>query len=461
MSSNPKAVRPSMWKELLKSRSALLGIAILAVLAFLTVYSFVALPANFSYTWQNPDAWILYPVDAPPQWISVFGASTAPSINQSLSQWAQQTYSAGGTNFSLYTASATIKWSSKAFPQEIAFVPVYEGTPSAITMTWTKPQGGSIAVSLAEPASGQAYEAQSSDFVTAASQYLVNQTGTYQTQLTRQQVVSTFFGQPGSGILSSSPLQGSYTVSVQVLSSTPVKMSSSPLVIIGTSYGLMGTDSEGRPIDLGLLAGLPNALEVGFLVAIISVVVGIVFGGLSGYLGAKKDSIMQWVALVILAMPALPFLVVISFTTRLSLLLEVLLISALTWPFYAIIARTVALSVKSQTFVEADKAMGVPTYRVFSSHFMPRLIPVTVAYTVLGIPGGILLAETLYFIGVGPVNLVTWGGILDTAFVSQAAVFGFWWWVVFPGLMIIVSAIPFVLLGFALERIIAPRVSAK
>ncbi len=450
-----------MWKELLKSRSALLGIAILAVLAILTVYSFVALPSNFSLTWQNGEAWELYPVDAPPQWVSLFGVNTAATVTTNLTGWTSQTYSVGGSNFSVYSASTTIKWSSKAFPQEVAFVPTYSGAPSTITLTWTKPQGGSITVSLAEPASGEAYEAQSPDFVSGASQYILNQTGEYQTQLSKGQVISTFFGQPGPGILSSSPAQGTYSLSVQVLSSGAVTMSGSPFVIVGTSYGLMGTDSQGRPIDLGLLAGLPNALEVGFLVSIISVVVGIVFGGLSGYFGARKDSLMQWVALVILAMPALPFLVVISFTTRLSILVEVLLIAALSWPFYAIIARTVALSVKSQTFVEADKAMGVPSYRVFASHFMPRLVPVTVAYTVLGIPGGILLAETLSFIGVGPVNLVTWGGILDAAFVSQAAVFGFWWWVVFPGLMIIISALPFVMLGFALERIIAPRVSAK
>ncbi len=461
MTSQTKRVRPSLVKELAKSKSALVGVAILLVLGGLTVYSVAALPSSFSQRWQNGDAWVLYPVDAPPQWVTAFGYPEAPTVNVSLSHWTEQTISVGTENLTEYYASVSFKWSSKVFPQNIAFVPVFQGSPSAITVTWTKPGGGSIDVSVSSPASGAAYEAQSPSLVSATTQYLLNQTGQYDTQPTGQQVVSAFFGQPGPNILSSSTLKGTYQASVQVLASSPVKMSKSLVVVIGTSYGLMGTDNLGRPIDLGLLAGLPNALEVGFLVAIISVIVGIVFGGLSGYFGAKKDEVMQWVALVILAMPALPFLVVISFTTRLNLWVEVLLISALSWPFYAIIARTVALSVKSQTFVEADKAMGVPSYRVFSSHFMPRLIPVTVAYTVLGIPGGILLAETLYFIGIGPANLVTWGGILDSAFASEAAVFGFWWWVIFPGLMIIISAIPFVLLGFALERIIAPRVSTK
>ncbi len=169
---------------------------------------------------------------------------------------------------------------------------------------------------------------------------------------------------------------------------------------------------------------------------------------------------MQWTTIVFLALPALNFLVVISYTTTLSLIEEGLLIAFLSWPFYAIIARTVALSIKSQTYIQADKAMGIPAYRTFFTHFMPRLVPVSIVYTVLGI-AGILLAETLGFLGIQPPNLVTWGLILDSAFYNEAALYGWWWWVLFPGIMIVISAIPFVLMGFSIEKIIAPRVSNK
>jgi len=191
------------------------------------------------------------------------------------------------------------------------------------------------------------------------------------------------------------------------------------------------------------------------------VVGGVIFGGLSGYLGGRKDGVMQWITIVFLALPALNFLVVLSYSTTLTLLEEGLLISFLSWPFFSIIARTVALSIKSQTYIQADKAMGIPAYRSFFAHFMPRLIPVTIAYTVLGIPAGILLAETLGFLGIQPPNLITWGSILDSAFYNEAALYGWWWWVIFPGAMIVISAIPFVLMGFSLEKVIAPRVSNK
>jgi peptide/nickel transport system permease protein len=462
MSKPRKAARPSLIRLLLRSKMGLIGVVIILILATLTLYSIFALPTNLPQQWNNGDAWILYPINAPPAWVSIFGANVAPTLDMSLSNWSTQTYPVGNFTYYIYTAQLGFTWSTSVLPQNIAFIPSFQGNASSVSMTWTKPGGASIPITLANPEPSSAYEAQSPSLSQAASNYILTNTKQYYSQLSKGQVVSAFFGAPGASILNSTAQSGKYSVSVQVLATTKLNMSSSTFDIVGTSYGLMGTDYQGKPIDLGMLAGLPNALEVGFFVAVVSTVSGIIFGGLSGYLGGRKDSIMQWVTLVVLAMPVINFLVVMSFVVgRLSIAIEVSLIAALSWPFFAIIARTVALSIRSQTFVEADKAMGVPAYKVFFSHFMPRLVPVTVAYTVLGIPAGILLAEGLSFIGIVPPNIITWGGILDDAFVNQAAVFGYWWWVVFPGLMIILSAVPFVMIGFALERIIAPRVAAK
>lgn len=457
-----KTKRPSIIKQLLKSKMGIVGLAMLAILAFLTIYSLVALSPNLPIQWDNGNAWVLNPSAAPPSWVSTFGTNNAPTMDLSFGSWSTQTINGGNLTYYIYSAALSFKWSSNEYPQNIAFVPEFQGNASTDQITWTKPEGSqNLVISISTPTSGRAYESTNPAIGGAATQYLLTQTSNYYSQPSIPVVVKGFFGSPGKAILNSSVLQGTYQVTAQVISLEPLKLTGSEVVVIGNSYGTMGTDYAGKPIDLGLLAGLPNALEIGFLVAIVAVIWGIIFGGISGYFGGKRDNLMQWVSLVVLAMPVLPFLVVMSFTTRLSILIEVLLIAALSWPFYAIIARTVALSIKSQTFVEADKAMGIPAYRVFFSHFMPRLIPVTVAYTVLGIPAGILLAETLSFLGIVPGNLITWGGILSDAFFYHAALFGWWWWVVFPGLMIVVAAVPFVLIGFALEKIIAPRVAAK
>ena len=234
--------------------------------------------------------------------------------------------------------------------------------------------------------------------------------------------MAALFNQDGPGILTGSVLTGTYHVRVDLVSASSVTISHNTLLSVnGKSYGIMGTDLYGRPIQLGILLGLPWALELGALTSIVAVLFGVIFGGISGFVGGTKDGLMQWGTLVFLALPALPFLIAISYSVTLNLALEALLIAALSWPFYAIIARSVAISVRSQTYVEADRAMGISSIRTFFTHFMPRLTPVTIAYTALGIPAGILLAQTLAFIGIQPPNIVTWGGLLDDAFVSTGS----------------------------------------
>lgn len=456
----------SIWrvtaKQFLHSKSGIAGLVMIAIILLFTVYSVATVPSDIALKWQNPQAWEGNPISAAPAWVSLLGAKTSPSLLGSLGSWKSTNFTAGATHVYEYNSNMNFSWSSSAEPQDVLFVPVYEGNAVSATISWTKPGGKPISIQISQIESGTEYDANSADLKNALSQFIVTQTGQYVPSLSKSQTVAALFNKNGKKLLSGPVDTGSYSVSVQFLSTSPLNFTSdSRLNIIGTSYGSMGTDYYGRPIDLGLLAGLPNALEVGVITSVIAVVGGVIFGGLSGYFGGRKDNVMQWATIVFLALPALNFLVVISYSTTLTLLEEGLLISFLSWPFFAIIARTVALSIKSQTYIEADRAMGIPAYRTFFSHFMPRLIPVSIAYTVLGIPAGILLAETLGFLGIQPPNLITWGSILDSAFYNEAALYGWWWWVVFPGMMIVLTAVPFVLMGFSLEKIIAPRVSNK
>jgi peptide/nickel transport system permease protein len=315
---------------------------------------------------------------------------------------------------------------------------------------------------IANPITAEQYGIDDPSLSPWVIQFVTAQTGNQLSSITIPQEMSALFNQDGSGLLTNPVLQGTYSARIDFVSSAPTKVDSSTFFSVnGKSYGVFGTDLYGRPLELGILLGLPWALELGAVTSLVSVLVGVVFGGIAGFVGGRRDVVMQWISLVVLALPALPFLIALSYSITLDLVSEALLIAALSWPFYAIIARSVALSVKSQTYVEADRAMGISSIRTFFTHFMPRLTPVSIAYTALGVPAGILLAQTLAFLGIQPSNVVTWGGILDEAYVQEAALFGWWWWVLFPGLMIVIASIPFVLVGFALDKIVAPRVSAK
>jgi peptide/nickel transport system permease protein len=449
----------SYMKEFSKSKSGMAGLIMLAILLIISIYVLAAYPANIGNTWNNPKSWQAYPPKSPPSWLGLFNPNYPPTIIFADQQWNTATQSGSFIN---YSNSYSFKWTSPSKASDVIFAPQFNGSLVEAVITWTKPDGNSFQIFVANPTAGSQYDIASPAVLPWVRQYITSQTGTPISTLTLPEEMTALFDQDGPGILTGSVLTGTYHVRVDFVSASPVSISHNTLLSVnGKSYGVMGTDLYGRPIQLGILLGLPWALELGALTAIIAVLFGVIFGGISGFIGGSRDGVMQWVTLVFLALPALPFLIAISYSITLNLVLEALLIAALSWPFYAIIARSVALSVRSQTYVEADRAMGISSIRTFFTHFMPRLTPVSIAYTALGIPAGILLAQTLAFIGIQPPNVVTWGGLLDDAFVQQAAEFGWWWWVLFPGLMIVVAAIPFVLVGFALDKIVAPKVSAK
>ena len=447
-------------KDFSKSKSGMVGLILLVILVLISVYVLFAFPSNIGNTWNNPKAWQSNPARAPPTWINDLGLDFPPSIDFPSHQWINPTLTGGYFN---YSNSYNFQWSSSKAPEDILFVPSFNGSLIEAAITWVKPDGSSLVMYISNPTTNYVYDVGDPGVSSWIQNYLASQVSGSHSTVTVPQEMDVLFDQGGPNILTNPVLKGEYHVTVQFLSisSTSAISKNTVFRINGQSYGSMGTDLYGRPIQLGILLGLPWALELGALTSVIAVLFGVIFGGIAGYIGGSRDSIMQWGTLVVLALPALPFLVALSYSVRLSLVTEALLIAALSWPFYAIIARSVALSVRSQTYVEADRAMGVSSIRTFFSHFMPRLTPVSIAYTALGIPGGILLAQTLAFLGIQPPEVVTWGGLLDDAFTQQAALFGWWWWVLFPGLMIVVAAFPFVLVGFALDRIVAPKVSAK
>ncbi|MDA4113274.1 MAG: ABC transporter permease [Thaumarchaeota archaeon] len=448
----------SYLREFLRSRSGLFGLVLLVLLLATSLYVFIAIPQSDVSKWENPAAWQGNPVSAPPVWVNYLGEDAPTSVVVSLTGW---TSSASGGIYT-YNSTDSVVWDHVVPPSDFSVTPVFNGTAYEVSVTWTKPDGSAIPITLTSPISGTRYDLTTSSIQQSIIPYIQSQTLSFISSASPGQELAALFDKGGPGLLNNSVEQGTYGVAVQVIAGAPQSVSAqSKVSLIGHSYGLMGTDSEGRPIDLGVLAGLPWALEIGVISSLAGVLGGVLWGGLSGFFGGWRDQLMQWGTLVILALPALVFLVAISYSIKLTLLSEALIIAALSWPFFAIIARSVTLSIRSQTYIEADRAMGISSTRSFLTHILPRLTPVTIAYTALGVSGGIITGETLAFLGIEPGNVITWGGILNDAITFDASIHGWWWWVLFPGIMIIVASVPFVLVGFALDRIVAPRVSAR
>ena len=429
---------------ILKNKSGIVGVAMIILFIALSIYGMAAYK-NVASEWNNANYWRTYPKVAMPAWMIYFNPnkifSTKTFISQPKTLYSSSSYEVVQVNYKF-------KWNKGSAPSDVVF---YVGTSSpieTINIVWKKPDGTQVTLSQSSPS--EATDLLS--YTSSLDSYISSQIGYVPPRVVASTLSKALFGYEGKGLLNGTVEKGTYEAKITLVVPPHTKVVANKLYLEGNAYGIFGTDIYGRPLGIGILLGLPNALEIGFLTSIISVIGGVIIGGISGYLGGKTDSAINWVTLVMLSLPILPFLVVMSYVMRPTLLMEALFISFLVWSFYAIIARSSAQSIRKEVYVEADKVLGIPSYRTFFTHFMPRLTPFAIAYTALGVPAGIILVETLAFLGLAPPGLITWGAILNGAEQNFAAVNGWWWWILFPGLMIILVSIPFVIIGFSIER---------
>ncbi len=434
----------------LSSKSAVAALIVIIIFVGLAIYV-STWPSSVAFNYlNNPKYWSdTYPSNAAPSWM-VYLEPTVYTPTLYLSPTKVSLYRQIGQTY-VYQLTYTFSWPSLRAPSDVDFSFGGNATIQTILVVWQKPSGSEVNFSMTVGSSVRSFDLAGVE--TPLVNYIYQKTGTTPTVITTSLLSEALFNRLSSSGIGPAE-KGTYTVTVYLVTTGQERLSQAEIRILGNAYGYMGTDYEGRSIFLGILLGLPNALEIGIITSLLGVLIGAFVGGYAGFLGGRTDAALNWFSTVILALPALPFLVTLGLLLRsgLSIMTEALLITFLSWPFYAIIARSSAQSIRTNAYVEADRLMGIPSYRTFLTHFLPRLMPFIVAYTVLGIPGAILLVQTLAFLGIAPPNIVTWGYILDQAYSNNAAVYGYWWWILFPGLMIIVVAMPFVVVGFAIER---------
>jgi len=204
---------------------------------------------------------------------------------------------------------------------------------------------------------------------------------------------------------------------------------------------MFGTDVYGHSILSQILWGGRVSLIVGIASAMAVSVIGFVVGATAGYFGGTVDTIVMRVTDVFLTLPFLPILLVASaFFGQGNILLIIGIFSFFGWPGIARLVRSSYLSLRNQEFVEAARAVGVPTTRIIFRHIAPSALrPVIVAAT-LSVSSYILAEAAIDYLGVGIVQPTpSWGNILTGA--ENAFGSGNWWWVVFPGIMLVLTVL--------------------
>jgi peptide/nickel transport system permease protein len=220
-------------------------------------------------------------------------------------------------------------------------------------------------------------------------------------------------------------------------------------------HHLFGTDQVGRDVFSRVLYGARVSPLVALLVLVIACVVGIPLGVAAGYFGGAVDESIMRVTDIFLAFPSLLLSLAFAAVLPPSLTSLTIAIAITWWPWYTRLIRGQAASVAGRPYVEACRALGIPSWRILLRHVLPNSVTPLIVQVSLDVGGVILTASALSFLGLGAQDPTPdWGLMVaegQNYFTTQ------WWLVTYPGLAILVTALAFNLLGDGLRDVLDPR----
>ncbi len=221
------------------------------------------------------------------------------------------------------------------------------------------------------------------------------------------------------------------------------------------SEHFLGTDHLGRDILSRIFYGARISLVIAVTVVLISGVVGVALGAISGYFAGYTDFAIQKLVEVVWAFP--PLLLAIAIMAFLGQGLGILIIALVSqrWIPYCRIARGQTLSLRTRDFVDAARSLGASNARIIGKHILPNLLQAAVVIGTFAMASAIISEASLSFLGLGvPPEIPTWGSMLSDgrAYISTS-----WWLALFPGLCIFTTVLGINLLGDGLRDIFDPR----
>jgi oligopeptide transport system permease protein len=220
-------------------------------------------------------------------------------------------------------------------------------------------------------------------------------------------------------------------------------------------WHLFGTDDSGRDLLVRALVGGRVSLMVGLLATLASVVIGIAWGATAGFLGGRVDALMMRTVDMMYAIPYLLIAILLVTILGREFYLVVLVITVFSWMDMARVVRGQTLSLRRMEFVEAARAIGVPTWRIIVSHVVPNLLGIVAIYTTITVPAVILVESVLSFLGLGIQEPMTSWGVLihDGAGVMESSP----WMLLCPAALLSITLYCFNFVGDGLRDALDPK----
>ncbi len=234
----------------------------------------------------------------------------------------------------------------------------------------------------------------------------------------------------------------------------------------------MGVDKRGRDVAARVIYGARISLIVAFVATALIVVIGVVAGMVAGYYRGKIDTALSRTMDLFLAFPVLVLALGLGVACadgcvsvggtpliQPGLMVVIFVITLTGWPYMARIIRGQVLSLREREFVEASRSLGASDRRIIFREILPNLVAPIIVYATILIPTNILYEAALSFLGVGvDPDKPSWGAMISDAIsIFQDA----WWFMLFPGLALLITVLAFNIVGDGLQDALNPRKASK
>lgn len=225
---------------------------------------------------------------------------------------------------------------------------------------------------------------------------------------------------------------------------------------------LLGTDINGRDVFSRLLFGGRISMTIGFLALFVLFPIGLLYGGISGYLGGKVDMVMMRFAEAVMSIPSFYLLIILAsilpsgMTSSQRFMLIVIILALIGWAGFARVVRGMVLSIKTEDYVLAAKSIGASKLRIITKHILPQTTSYVIVAMTLSVPSYILSESGLSFLGLGIQQPdASWGNMLKEA--QEFTNILYRPWLLTPGFLIFVSVLAFNLIGDTIRDVLDPK----
>lgn len=222
-----------------------------------------------------------------------------------------------------------------------------------------------------------------------------------------------------------------------------------------------GTDNQGRELWVRMVWGARVSLIVGVAATAMSMIIGTLVGMAAGHFTGWVAAMIMRIIDFFLVLPSLILAIVLSAVLDRGVWTIVIAIGVTSWAGTARVVRAQTLSADSRLYIERARVLGAGHWHIIIKHLLPAVMPLVLANTTLTVGSAIIAESTLAFLGLGDPAQQSWGTILKNAMDSSAATAGYWWYVLAPGLAILLVVLAFTIVGRAFETIANPTLRSR